>query len=64
MFKLLNRMNALETYPNTNQVGGDNQYDHAQEYLQSEAVDRFGTLTKDEWEALTIYVTYAFKKIR
>ena len=63
-FKLLNRMNALETYPNTKLVGGDNQYDHAQECLQSEGIERFGTLTKDEWEALTIYVTYAFKKIR
>ena len=25
--------------------------------------EQFGTLTKDEWEALTIYVIFAFKKL-
>ena len=61
--KLLNRMNALETYPNNKLVGEENQYDHAQEYLQMNNVEQFGTLTKDEWEALTIYVIFAFKKL-
>ena len=61
--KLLNRMNALETYPNPKLVGGENQYDHAQEFLQMNNVEQFGTLTKDEWEALTIYVIFAFKKM-
>jgi len=61
--KLLNRMNALETYPNSKLVGGEDQYDHAQEYLQMNNVEQFGTLTKDEWEALTIYVIFAFKKM-
>ena len=62
--KLLNRMNALESYPSHRLVGEENQYDGAQEYLQSNGVDRFGTLSRDEWEALTIYVVFAFKKIR
>ena len=62
--KLLNRMNALETYPNRKLVGDESQYDHAQEFLQTSDVETFGTLTKDEWEALTIYVIFAFKKIQ
>ena len=62
--KLLNRMNALETFPSHRLVGEESQYDTAQEYLQSNGVDKFGTLSRDEWEALTIYVIFAFKKIR
>jgi len=61
--KLLNRMNALETYPNQKLVGSEQEYDHAQEFIQTQDVERFGTLSRDEWEALTIYVIFAFKKI-
>jgi len=61
---LLNRMNALETYPSHKLVGQENQYDHAQEFQQTSEGGKFGTLSKDEWEALTIYVIFAFKKIR
>ena len=61
--KLLNRMNALESYPNKSPVGGEDQYDHSQEELQTGDGRLFGTLTKDEWEALTIYIVFAFKKI-
>ena len=60
---LLNKMNALESYPSSKLVGGEDQYDHAQETLQTENIEQFGTLTKDEWEALTIYVIFAFKKM-
>ena len=61
---LLTKMNALESYPSQKLVGEENQYDHAQEFLQTGDVGKFGTLSKDEWEALTIYVIFAFKKIR
>ena len=62
--KLLNRMNALETFPSHKLVGDESQYCEAQEYLQSNEIDKFGTLSRDEWEALTIYVIFAFKKTR
>jgi len=62
--KLLNRMNALECYPNSKYVGEENQYDHAQEEHQQGEGKTFGTLTKDEWEALTIYIVFAFRKIK
>lgn len=60
---LLSRMNALETYPNSRpQVGGEEQYEHARHQIEGEEV--VGTLTHDEWEALTIYTMFAFKKMR
>jgi mRNA (guanine-N7-)-methyltransferase len=59
--KLLNRMNALETFPCQRLSGDEDQYEHVAEYKGGEQV---GTLSRDEWEALTIYTVFAFKKMR
>jgi len=56
--QLLERMRALEAVPGR-LVAPEEQYGHVGE--QAEGV---GTLSRDEWEALTIYTVFAFKKIR
>ena len=56
--QLLERMRALEAVPGR-LVAPEEQYGHVGE--QGEAV---GTISRDEWEALTIYTVFAFKKIR
>jgi len=61
--KLLNRMNALETFPSHRQVGEEDQYEHAKEFLDTHDCEQVGTLSRDEWEALTIYTVFAFKKM-
>ena len=72
--ELLNRMKALETYPPAPHgaplVGrGDREeenYAHAKDFVDGHrATDpnaRIGTLSKDEWEAATLYTIFAFKK--
>jgi len=59
---LLSKMNALETYPSRSQAGEEGQYEHAKLCIEGEEL--VGTLSKDEWEALTIYTVFAFKKMR
>ena len=59
--KLLSRMNALETFPSQRLSGDEDQYEHVMEFKGGEQV---GTMSRDEWEALTIYTVFAFKKIR
>jgi len=59
---LLSRMNALETFPSRKTVGPEAQYEHAAQFKDGQEV--VGTLSQDEWEALTIYTVFAFKKIR
>jgi len=59
---LLAKMSALETFPIGRQAGSEDQYEHVSEY--SGGGERVGTLSMDEWEALTIYTVFAFKKIR
>jgi mRNA (guanine-N7-)-methyltransferase len=70
---LLNRMNALETFPAPSGkplVGQDREeenYAHAKRFVEGLAPDRpprIGTLSKDEWEAATLYVIFAFKKMK
>ena len=66
-------MKALETYPAVPNgpplVGRDREeenYAHAKEsvagLVASDTDARIGTLSKDEWEAATIYTIFAFKK--
>ena len=63
-------MNALEEYnPRYERlVGGDPkgpQYVHAQKYLEGHPeFHSVRTLSKDEWDAITLYLVFAFKKIR
>jgi len=72
------RMNALETYPplygrqpaaamTTEDGGGGGgafSYRHADDYLsQLPPKSKIGTLSLEEWEAATLYVVFAFKKL-
>ena len=61
-------MNALETYPpfDSGELLGnpETDYNHAQEVLgEKPPGEKVGTLSKDEWEAATLYVIFAFKKM-
>nr|SVE93664.1 EOG090X07I2 [Scapholeberis mucronata] len=68
---LLVRMKALETFPpfsNQSTASPDvGDYSHAQEYLDSSATadgfrPKLGTLSKAEWEAVSLYLVYIFRK--
>ncbi|XP_045036456.1 mRNA cap guanine-N7 methyltransferase isoform X2 [Daphnia magna] len=68
---LLMRMKALEAYPpytNQEPVSTDHSdYLHAQEYLNSYSTaegfrPKIGTLSKAEWEAVSLYLVYIFRK--
>jgi len=63
---LMKKMRTMESYPPRNGeelVGGAEQYEHAKRFCEeNEGV--CGTLSKDEWEALTIYTVFAFKKYK
>ena len=40
------------------------QYIHAKQFLESQTEhDMVRTLSKDEWEAITLYLVFAFKKL-
>jgi len=60
---LLQRMNALESWK-----VGETQLGEEEDYKHMEGVetggDKVGTLSRDEWEALTIYTVFVFKKMR
>ena len=62
--KLLSKMSALETFPSHRQSGDEDQYEHAKEFREAQGCEQVGTLSRDEWEALTIYTVFAFKKMR
>ncbi|XP_065205594.1 mRNA cap guanine-N7 methyltransferase [Planococcus citri] len=63
---LMGRMQTLETYPpfeKTDLLGKQEEYQHADKYLQEHTTTaRVGTLTQSEWEALTLYLVFAFQK--
>jgi len=68
--QLLGKMQALETFPaweGGELVGKQEDYTHAQEFLRSQQDDRasnqkLGTLSKAEWEAVCLYLVFAFQK--
>lgn len=65
--QLLQRMSALEPYPGR-LLGdeGEGDYTAAQEHFRANPDQRgqkVGTITKDEWEAITLYTIFAFKKL-
>nr|SVE94284.1 EOG090X07I2 [Simocephalus serrulatus] len=69
--ELLMRMKALEAYPpfaNQESVGQDrDDYVHAQEHIDSSGNaegfrPKIGTLSKAEWEAVSLYLVYIFRK--
>jgi hypothetical protein len=63
-------MKTLEPYPakKGSQLRGqdvDDNYDAAKTFVEnsSKPNEQVGTLSKEEWEALTLYQTFAFKKM-
>lgn len=71
--QLMGNMKGLETFPpyqNTSLVGTDaDDYSHADEFLRNTFHNRnpnskIGTLSKSEWEASSLYVTFAFEKVK
>lgn len=67
---LLQKMQALETYSSaqTKDLLGDpdTEYNHGKSYLddQGKPDDKLGTISKDEWEAISIYLAFAFEKVK
>ena len=73
--ELLARMNALETFPAFDGVkltgeATKGNYAHGKEFCRKlreesgrDRYDRIGTLSQEEWEAATLYVIFAFKKM-
>ena len=68
---LLRHMKCLEEFHKGNNhqtMAGGNpngpQYLHAKQFLESQTEhDMVRTLSKDEWEAITLYLVFAFKKL-
>ena len=67
MLKKMNCYEEVRSRSDRELVGGDPngpQYKHAKEYLESHPDSyKIGTLSKDEWEAITLYLVFAFKKL-
>lgn len=64
---LLNKMNALETYPASGDKTltgvSESQYKSACDYLEKKSCKQVGTLSADEWEVAGLYIAFAFEKI-
>ncbi|XP_046910899.2 RNA guanine-7 methyltransferase [Dermatophagoides farinae] len=67
--RLLNFMEALEKYPPKDRerpMGKPEDYRHIREYLQNssgQSINTIGTLSKSEWEAVTLYLVFSFRKV-
>ncbi|XP_017775449.1 PREDICTED: mRNA cap guanine-N7 methyltransferase [Nicrophorus vespilloides] len=66
---LLSNMSSLETYPSDQSTVGTspNDYTHAENFLKQNNEDRrmkIGTLSKSEWEVSSIYLSFAFEKVK
>lgn len=68
---LLKKMKALETYPpfeNSKLIGSNEDYAFARifcegnDYRLRESRGRVGTISKSEWEVITLYETFIFQK--
>jgi len=64
---LLERMGALETYPPFNEKKSASEiqsdYSHAEKFYSENQGRKFGTLSKSEWEAVNLYIVFAFQKM-
>ncbi|XP_055338133.1 mRNA cap guanine-N7 methyltransferase-like [Paramacrobiotus metropolitanus] len=62
--RLLERMDALETYPSDHLVASvdEGEYEEAQEVLASQRAKQVGCLSRSEWEVASMYVAFAFQK--
>ncbi|XP_053697778.1 mRNA cap guanine-N7 methyltransferase [Sabethes cyaneus] len=67
---LSERMNALETYPGdtardrSRQQSKPEQYAHVQQFFDGKAPPKVGTLSQQDWEACTLYLYFAFEKMK
>lgn len=67
--QLLRKMSAFESYPPKEGVkllGDDskNDYSHVIKYLEEDPTkEKLGTLSRSEWEAITLYQVFAFEKV-
>uniref|UniRef100_A0A1Q3F553 mRNA cap guanine-N(7) methyltransferase n=2 Tax=Culex tarsalis TaxID=7177 RepID=A0A1Q3F553_CULTA len=71
---LIEKMNALETFPGQSRDDRERQqnldeYGHAQTHLDRKEggggrFQKVGTLSKSEWEASTLYMFFAFQKMK
>ncbi|XP_026469214.1 mRNA cap guanine-N7 methyltransferase-like [Ctenocephalides felis] len=68
---MLTKIQALETYPafaNSSLSGAESEYEHAKNYYEKthreKKFQKIGTLSKSEWEAISLYMTFAFKKVK
>lgn len=69
--QLLNRIMCFESYPappGKELIGEDSDYEHAKKFFEQAEKknenDRIGTMSKSEWEVATIYMAFAFKKLK
>lgn len=65
---LLQKMQSLETYPAMDSMSllgtNEDDYQHAKDYLKNKNDQKVGTLSKTEWEAVSLYLTFAFRKVK
>lgn len=68
---LIEKMRALENYDlfsSKYKNSPDSEYNHAKEYLMrnhdESSRKKISTMSKSEWEALTLYTTFAFQKTK
>ena len=64
----LKRMNVFEPYPDhKSQEKPPGEYEHAEEFLKRLPEDsrnrKIGTLSKSEWEAISVYLVFVFRKL-
>ena len=75
--KLLQRMRALKSFPlneedkqNLTEEQINHEYEKAVNLLKSDSgiivndIKKIGTISKSEWEAITLYIVFAFKKVK
>ncbi|XP_030755092.1 mRNA cap guanine-N7 methyltransferase [Sitophilus oryzae] len=69
--QLLSNMRALEMYPpneNATLLGDEEDYIHAKEFIERQDQNggpvKIGTLSKSEWETSSLYLTFAFEKVK
>lgn len=63
---LLKKMQALETYParqGSSLSGPKEEYVHAETVILEKGLKTVGTLSKSEWEAISLYQIFVFEKM-
>lgn len=65
--RLLKRMNVFQSFPPLNDPLGvsapPGQYEEAEEFIKRHHLRTVGTISKAEWEAITLYTVFAFIKV-